>query len=328
VLEYTREKIRQILWDANHRLAIFPKDSKNRILVIQEEGLGNAILTTPLIQALATLDPPKSIDALVNRARGTDLVFENWSLINKVWDRTELASRTELLYCHTVLECHPRHELPSNVKYQRRLRISIRIQSGLDYHWHFAKHESEYLLDLARQLGYIGARPPLRRPPGASNYDFSFSDNMIAIGIGYAKTLRADGRDWRDRHWGTENFLELCLKLKSLGFRPILVGDQKDFDRDGVPLAQQGVESVCGKLSLAQIIDFIGRCRAFIGNDTGLMHVAATTGVPTIGIFVNTNSVKSYPLGNQCIALGGNHGPKTYKIKPQQVLSSLNSFIG
>jgi ADP-heptose:LPS heptosyltransferase len=317
---YTREIIRQRIWDASHHLAVFPPTSRKRLLVVQEEGLGNSILTTPLIQALATLRPAYSIEVLVNRSKGADLVFKDWELVHKVWDREEMISFGENLHYQTVLECHPRHELPSNIKYQHRMRIGVHPQPGMDYHWLFKKHEAEYLLDLARELGYQGPRPALRKLAGDPKYSFSFSANMVALGIGYYKGLRADGRDWSDRHWGTDRFLELSQALQKKGLRPILVGDAKDFEKDGHFLAEQGIESICGKLSLPQVIDFLSHCCAFIGNDTGLMHVAASVDIPVVGIFVTTNSIKSYPLGKRCIAMGGDMGEQVYGISAEDVL--------
>ena len=93
MFEYTREKIHQLIWDTRHHLAVFPKECTNRILVAQEEGLGNAVLTTPLIQALATLNPKRDIDVLVNRSKGSALVFENWPLVNRVWDMKEMQAQ-------------------------------------------------------------------------------------------------------------------------------------------------------------------------------------------------------------------------------------------
>lgn len=328
MLEYTREILRQTLWDAAHHVSIFPQESRNRILVVQEEGLGNSILTTPLIQALAALEPSCQIEALVNRSKGADLVFGQWELIHKIWNRDELAALGRNIHYRTVLECHPRHDLPKNIKYQQRKRIAINPQPGVDYHWLFEKHEAEYLLDMARGLGYHGERPPLRKLSGNANYEFPLSENMVAVGIGYYKGLRADGKDWSDRHWGNENFLALCGQLKALGFRPVLVGDQKDFDRDGKELAEQGIESICGKLSLPQVMHFISRCRAFVGNDTGLMHVAAALEIPTLGIFVHTNSVKSYPLGKQSLAIGGDAGAKQYDISADEALIYFKRLTG
>lgn len=328
MLDYTREKIRQILWDTNHHLAVFPRESKKRILIVQDEGLGNSILTTPMIQALAALQPAWQIDVLVNRSKGSDLVFNNWKLVNKIWDKTEFISLRKNMYYYIVLECHPRHDLPQNIKYRRRQRIAIYPRSGIDYHWLFKKHEVEYLLDMARGLGYEGSRPPLRKLIGDSNYMFSFSPNMVAIGIGYYKGLRADGRDWSDRHWGNESFLQLCQTLQQSGFRPVLVGDARDHEKDGRSLTACGIESICGKLSLSQVIDFLSHCYAFIGNDTGLMHMAASVEIPTIGLFVHTSSIKSRPLGTHCIAMGGIHGEQHYAISVEDVMAAFKKLTG
>jgi hypothetical protein len=247
--------------------------------------------------------------------------------VNRVWDRTEFLGRRQATYYADVLECHPRHDLPSCIKYRRRHRIAIRPGEGVDYHWLFEKHEADYLVDLARELGFCGERPPIRKLIGDSGHGLTVAPNTIAIGIGYYKGLRADGRDWSDRHWGNANFIELCKRLKTLGYCPVLVGDQKDWERDGHLLGAQGIKSICGKLTLPQVVDFLSKCQAFIGNDTGLMHVAASVDIPTIGIFVNTNSVKSYPLGTRCVALGGERGPMAYTIGVRTVLDTLEKMV-
>ena len=41
---------------------------------------------------------------------------------------------------------------------------------------------------------------------------------------------------------------------------------------------------LAGKLSLPEAAAVIGRCDLFVGNDSGLMHLAAACGVPTIGL--------------------------------------------
>lgn len=53
--------------------------------------------------------------------------------------------------------------------------------------------------------------------------------------------------------------------------------------------------NVCGRTTLRQAMALIKRCRFFVTNDSGLMHVAAALDVPTIAIFGSTNHVATGP---------------------------------
>jgi heptosyltransferase-3 len=41
---------------------------------------------------------------------------------------------------------------------------------------------------------------------------------------------------------------------------------------------------LCGKLSLPEVASCMQRCTLYVGNDSGLMHLAAASGAPTIGL--------------------------------------------
>jgi ADP-heptose:LPS heptosyltransferase len=52
-----------------------------------------------------------------------------------------------------------------------------------------------------------------------------------------------------------------------------------------------------GRVSLPEIAAFLSRADLFVGNDSGLMHLAAAAGAPTIGLFGPTNAVEYGPAG-------------------------------
>ena len=52
-----------------------------------------------------------------------------------------------------------------------------------------------------------------------------------------------------------------------------------------------------GKLDLLTAAAVLKRCALFIGNDTGLMHVAAAMGTPTLGLFGPSPSGQYAPWG-------------------------------
>lgn len=56
------------------------------------------------------------------------------------------------------------------------------------------------------------------------------------------------------------------------------------------------VINLAGRLTLRQTIIILARCRLFIGNDSGLMHIAAALAVPLVAIFGPTEPGKTAPL--------------------------------
>jgi heptosyltransferase-2 len=61
------------------------------------------------------------------------------------------------------------------------------------------------------------------------------------------------------------------------------------------------VIDLAGKTDLRKAMALMAKCRVFISNDSGLMHVAAALDVPTIAIFGSTNPVTTGPAGNRNI---------------------------
>jgi heptosyltransferase-2 len=56
-----------------------------------------------------------------------------------------------------------------------------------------------------------------------------------------------------------------------------------------------------GKTSIGHLIALISRCRLFITNDSGPMHIAAALGVPIVAVFGPTNPVATGPMGRAAI---------------------------
>ena len=60
--------------------------------------------------------------------------------------------------------------------------------------------------------------------------------------------------------------------------------------------------NLIGKTTLAELMDRLSECTLLLTNDTGTMHLAAALGVPTVGIFGSTEPQLTAPLGpGHCI---------------------------
>jgi len=114
----------------------------------------------------------------------------------------------------------------------------------------------------------------------------------VAIGIGYLKSHP----QWKKKHWGNRNYADLVQALYGKGWTSILVGNNKDKeDARAIERLSPTVLNSCGTMPFTQLIGLLEECDAYVGNDSGLMHVAAGTGIPTIGVFQVTNPIKNRP---------------------------------
>jgi ADP-heptose:LPS heptosyltransferase len=141
---------------------------------------------------------------------------------------------------------------------------------------------------LARIFG-LGAQPPSPRlwiapqrdaeaallaPPGAP---------VLAIG---------PAANWRGKEWRGERFAELAQRLTAPGGlfpgARVAVLAAAHERAQALPLIEAlGARAIdlVGKIHLLTVAAVIKRAALFVGNDTGLMHLAAATGTPTIGLF-------------------------------------------
>lgn len=55
--------------------------------------------------------------------------------------------------------------------------------------------------------------------------------------------------------------------------------------------------NLIGQTTLAELMDRLAECAVLLTNDTGTMHLAATLGVPTVAIFGSTEPILTAPLG-------------------------------
>ncbi len=114
--------------------------------------------------------------------------------------------------------------------------------------------------------------------------------------------------NWRGKQWPGENFAELARRLTVAdGILPgatiILLGAASERREataaiDSLPAGQ--VLDLIGKLDLLTAAAVLARADFYIGNDSGLMHIAAAAGVPTLGLFGPSREEHYAPWGSHC----------------------------
>ena len=117
--------------------------------------------------------------------------------------------------------------------------------------------------------------------------------------------------NWQGKIWPAERFVELALRLTGPGgplpgsrvavfggpgeealARPVLEGLPQDRRIDLV-----------GARHLLDVAEAMRCCSLFVGNDSGLMHLSAAAGVPTVGLFGPSRVEHYAPWGPACQAV-------------------------
>ncbi|MGY9005944.1 MAG: glycosyltransferase family 9 protein [Alphaproteobacteria bacterium] len=116
--------------------------------------------------------------------------------------------------------------------------------------------------------------------------------------------------NWRGKEWAIENFIDLTHRLTAsdaplAGARVMVLGAPGERETAAplmVDIKDRGgdVIEVFDGVSLLSAYACIARSALYIGNDSGLMHMAAAAQTPTLGLFGPTRDDLYAPFGSHC----------------------------
>jgi ADP-heptose:LPS heptosyltransferase len=115
--------------------------------------------------------------------------------------------------------------------------------------------------------------------------------------------------NWTGKVWPPERFAEvfhtIAANLLPGARAAVFAGPGAQEAALAAPLlrALPGAIDLTGRLELPQAAACLARCQLFIGNDSGLMHLAAAAGTPTLGLFGPTPSTEYGPSGPRGLAV-------------------------
>lgn len=123
----------------------------------------------------------------------------------------------------------------------------------------------------------------------------------------------APSANWVGKTWPTERFSLAAREILGpqgplAGGRLMLLGGPEDREavasmRGAVPRDRQ--IDLVGRASLLVCYAALKRARLFIGNDSGLMHMAAAAGAPTLGLFGPSDEALYAPWGPKARTVRG-----------------------
>lgn len=168
-----------------------------------------------------------------------------------------------------------------------------------------------------RHLGALLRQDP---PPAPQLWSNAQQDEQAAQLIPSGSPVLAVGptTNWIGKQWPIENYITLVRSLTatdgplaSARVAVLSAPNEREIARpllDSLPDAQR-IDLTTG-YDLGTLVACLRRCTLYIGNDSGLMHMAAATGIPTLGLFGPSRECHYAPWGRANATI---RGPRSYE---------------
>ncbi len=276
---------------------IFPKRMKtNKILIIKLWALGDSVVSLPMIHGLRKNLPKAEIDVLAHKRNRapfmnnkdiSNIVDFNLSNVIKLFRKYDLCIDTEpYLNVSALISwwCAPyrigfSHGVRS-LLYKKRVKFSKKqhmVQNYLDMIRSVGmKYNTDKLIKLETTKNEKDAVEKFLKKNKILSKDF-----IVGITPGVAESVKT-------RMWPLERMAELADKIASKYKAKIILIDgpanKAEVEKIANMMKHRPIIAM-GDVSIREVFNLIERCKIYICNDTGPMHIAAAQGVKTIGLF-------------------------------------------
>lgn len=110
------------------------------------------------------------------------------------------------------------------------------------------------------------------------------------------------------KQWPAEQYTALAALAQTAGWRVALLGSPRERTMataiaGALPAGAAPVSDLCGRTSMQQAIELLAAADGVVSNDSGLMHIAAALGRPTVGIYGSTDPRHTPPAAHRSRAL-------------------------
>lgn len=280
-----------------------------RVLVVRLRSIGDTVLATPSLIALRRFLPDAQIDVLLEDwvaplLDGFDAV-DNILIVkrNNTFDRLRVMSELARRRYDVAYNLHGGTTAGfftaatfatyrvGFASYQNKFLYNILAPPASEFWQQEKNHSAEQQLAL---LGWTGVpvrdRPKSRLVIKPENADFTtriFSQYEIAENRPFA--LIHPVAAFATKQWAIENFAAVVKFLSEQNIISVAVGTKADLPIlfglfNSSPLAVFLYDK-----TLPEITALAARAKIFVGNDSGIAHIAAAVNTPSVVIFGSSN---------------------------------------
>lgn len=281
-----------------------------RVLVVKLRSIGDTVLATPTLIALRRHLPDARIDILLEDwvapvLDGFDAVDNILTVSRKsTTERIRAARRIRANSYDLVFNLHGGTTATFFVRasgagirvgfstYTYGFLYTHLLSSSAEF-WKAEKtHSAEQQLALSGFIGVpVGDRPRTRLAV-TDDAVRSLAEKLERAGVGMDEKIAMihPAAAFDSKAWPTENFARVAEHLSASGMVVVAVGTEKEHRYlDSLKGSSKTPVFGLDDLSLPETSALAARSRVFVGNDSGIGHMAAAVGTPCVIVFGSSN---------------------------------------
>jgi lipopolysaccharide heptosyltransferase II len=337
------------------------------VLILQTSFLGDTVLTLPLICEVRKRFPVKSLSLLclpVNRELLQDhpaideIIIDDKKNADRGWQGMRRTAARVKAKGFTIALTPHKSLRSAWILYDAGVpyRVGFRQSFGW-FLFHQTIERNAALHDVERNLLVLrafGLSPDqcgrALELPVSSIVQNGVDEKLRGLGVNDGDLVigMSPGSVWPTKRWSTSGFAALIGMLREQhDCRVLLFGGADD-----TPVVEE-IQRLCGeeainlvgRIGLRELPAAINRCRVFVTNDSGPMHIAVARRVPTVAIFcATTPELGFYPYTSDaivvqrsltcrpCASHGGRRCPLgtedcIRQIRPETVFSAVEKLL-
>ena len=270
------------------------------IIISRTDNLGDVVLSLPVAGKLKQVYPNAKI-IFLGKAY-TEPIISSSIFIDEFWDKEKL-TQYNASEIDAIVFLFPDIEV---AKWAKKNQIKFRIgTSHRWWHWLYCNklinfsrkksnlHEAQLNFKLLQPFG-IKSEIALKEIPALygmkSSDDFpDFLKNIFQKDK--TKVILHTKSKGSAREWPIENYFHLAQQLSPEDYQIFITGTEAEGDlikkQQSDIFNLPNVTDLTGKLSLKELINFIGEADILVACSTGPLHIAAALNKLAIGIFPN-----------------------------------------
>lgn len=321
-----------------------------RILINHLKNVGDVLLATTAVELVRKVYPQAWITLMT--VPHVAPFFENHPLINEILPFSYKSKGNSMSSMIKVVNEVKKRNFDVSISLESRLRpllvallagIPIRIAGdGMDrygnkkewYRFLFThlypittqqkEHQSETFMKVVRPFLHLtessNARPSL--PPATEESDLQMR-NLLQINdkIKKTKILFCVRGTHPEKNWPPEYFAEVMdVVSKKYKADCYIIGAPADYEyaENVRKKCESNVNNICGKTKPNDLVALFNYSDLLVTVDTGTAHIAATTDIPIISIFLCTNPVQWHPLSDRAVCLCYEFAFNRFGLLPQK----------